>query len=77
MIQNFLSKANEISTLEGSMSSKKKNKNEKNDKNLLLEKIELFKKKIESDNFFAAVIKYLIYINIIRNFLNIYKYIYI
>ena len=58
MIQNFLAKANEIAALDANIPSKKKNKNDKNErneKNLLLEKIDLLKKKIDTENFFAAV----------------------
>lgn len=54
MLQNFLAKANEIAGMESTiMSSKKKNKTEKSEKSLLLEKIEMLKKKLESDIIFS------------------------
>jgi len=56
MIQSFLAKANEITALDANNPAlKKKGKNEKNEKTMLLEKIDYMKKKLENENFFVAV----------------------
>lgn len=55
MIQAFITKSNEISGLEANLNNRKKNKNEKSEKTLLLEKVDFLKKKIESEFIFSTV----------------------